>query len=215
MSQGIQKLTVGVDRGIVDRSIAIVPSTILQEDHLVGEEVQQATTGCGAGATTGCGAGATAGCGICCWKIGAAPPYIEFATVSWIGRVLADHACSDSKNFSSLPLPRIKRPTPSARKMRPPTMPRMSIQLVSPESSADSPDWVCSTGQDARGSSQARANCARLVDRGAISCCSSGHILSWKGFQFLNLYCEIVNVGQSTFHRSCRLGQEVLPRCPT
>ena len=41
MSQGIQKLTAGVDRGIVGRSIAIVPSTILQEDHLVGEEVQQ------------------------------------------------------------------------------------------------------------------------------------------------------------------------------
>lgn len=41
MSQGIQKLTVGVDRGIVGRSIAIVPSTILQEDHLVEVEVQQ------------------------------------------------------------------------------------------------------------------------------------------------------------------------------
>ena len=39
MSQGIQKLTVGVDRGIVGRSIAIVPSTILQEDHLVEVEV--------------------------------------------------------------------------------------------------------------------------------------------------------------------------------
>ena len=41
MSQGIQKLTAGVDRGIVGRNIAIVPSTILQEDHLVEVEVQQ------------------------------------------------------------------------------------------------------------------------------------------------------------------------------
>ena len=41
MNQGIQKLTAGVDRGIVGRNIAIVPSTILQEDHLVEVEVQQ------------------------------------------------------------------------------------------------------------------------------------------------------------------------------
>lgn len=42
MSQGIQKLTVGVDRGIVDHSIAIVPLSILQEGHRVGEVAQQA-----------------------------------------------------------------------------------------------------------------------------------------------------------------------------
>lgn len=42
MSQGIQKLTVGVDRDIVDHSIAIVPLSILQEGHRVGEVAQQA-----------------------------------------------------------------------------------------------------------------------------------------------------------------------------
>jgi hypothetical protein len=42
MSQGIQKLTVGVDRGIVDHSIAIVPLSILQGGHQVGEVAQQA-----------------------------------------------------------------------------------------------------------------------------------------------------------------------------
>ena len=45
MSQGIQKLTAGVDRGIVGRNIAIAPWSILLEDQLLATADLQALEG--------------------------------------------------------------------------------------------------------------------------------------------------------------------------